>query len=118
MDKDKRQRLRSELGLGRAQWHTAVRLGFFYDDISELSSLNKEEVEEHLIMIARELHSMVFRPLCCELLDKERRCLWLWDRYVSLAKSPQLDVSLELANNSVACNAEIQASSKFRRHPR
>ena len=112
MDGEKRERLRSELGLERPQWETAIRLGYFYSKFSQLSRLDREPFEKTLVAIARELYGMIFRPLGFELLDKERRCLWFWDRYVSLLKSIWSDTLVAATNNRAASNAEMEASSK------
>ena len=86
MHEEEKQEYRSQLGLTSSQWNTAVQLRFFYTDIRDLSELRDKAFEHMLTLIARELYSVVIRNLGLELLDKERRCMWLWDDWVSLPK--------------------------------
>ena len=81
MDSD---RLRVELGLRHSQWETARELSITLHRIGCLPELSKKVVEKELSSIAFGLYSAVFGRAGSDLLDKKRRCLWLFDRYVSV----------------------------------
>ena len=78
--------LRAELGLRHSQWETALELRMDLHRIGRLPELSKEVVEKELSSIAFGLYAAVFRKPGCDVLDKMRRCLWLFDRYVSVLR--------------------------------
>ena len=75
--------LRTELGLKHSEWQIARQLKSLLHAIDQLSDLNKSALNKKMRYIALELYGCLFQASGFDVLDKKRRCLWLFEGYVS-----------------------------------
>ena len=113
MDRHKREKLRSELGLESSQWKIAERLSSFLHDIDQLPDMEIEVAKRQLLFISRQLYGFLFHTLCFELLDQERRCLWFYHEFVSFPNAQESSASTATTNGNIAPEAQIFSSGRF-----
>ena len=76
--------LRVELGLEQSEWDTARELGLIYRAVEHLPLVSKDSLDKQMKLIALQLYGALFHFLGYDVVDKERRCLWLFEGYVSV----------------------------------